>query len=54
MQSVDGNKNMIIEIDEEFLTIKLYHSIKDTKPYKVLDIIDLIDFWENNHEQQNV
>lgn len=39
---------MIIEITDD--KIKLYHN-DDAEPYKVLDIIDLIDFWEQNHEE---
>lgn len=39
---------MIIEITED--KVSLYHN-DDAEPYKVFDIIDLIDFWETYHEE---
>ncbi len=36
---------MIIEYDETFASVKLYHSVYDTKPFKVIGIEDLVLLW---------
>lgn len=36
---------MIVDIDEEF-TVRLYHDVKDTKPYASISIDELIEAWE--------
>lgn len=46
---------MIIEYDETFASVKLYHSVYDTKPFKVIGIEDLVSLWlEKESEEEDV
>lgn len=43
---------MIIDIDET--KVRCFHDTHDTEPFKVLDIIDLVIFWEEHHEETTI
>ena len=38
---------MIFEWDDNFQNVKLYHDIKDEKPYEIIEIEDLLTMWNN-------
>ena len=44
---------MIIEYDETYASVKLYHSVYDTKPFKVIGIEDLVSLWLMQEEKES-